>query len=306
MPSPDQAFYGSLRHGPSNSQRPWFQQTCFQIQGRLSYPRRDMGREVLCQRYQKQPWNVPKPCKAQPRQHRVKVKDGTFYNLEWTTNEGRRIFTRASRLRSRLAESGKLLHHELPEEPQDSCSSTLARMTPPRLLLSPLPNLCRPHRGRSQIWRSRIEPDEEMVMDVSQAAPLREVGGGVVTVGDADEVMDVDGSVGGKRKRYSKFPHLLDTVMFPFLVFVFVKDAQSAIKQPFTHSTLLHSCILGTHCLIIHTSQCGSFSYLQLLFLPSCCCSVCISCSYIHVPCSTFLFTFFLVYRTRRLPFPLF
>ena len=40
-----------------------------------------------------------------------------------------------------------------------------------------------------------------MVMDVSQAALLREVGGGVVTVGDADEVMDVDGSVGGKRKR---------------------------------------------------------------------------------------------------------
>ena len=38
-------------------------------------------------------------------------------------------------------------------------------------------------------------------MDVSQAAPLIEMGGGVVTVGDADEVMGVDGTVGGKRKR---------------------------------------------------------------------------------------------------------
>ena len=45
------------------------------------------------------------------------------------------------------------------------------------------------------------EPDDKMVMDVSQAAPLREMGGGVVAVGDADEVMDVDGTVGGKRKR---------------------------------------------------------------------------------------------------------
>ena len=44
------------------------------------------------------------------------------------------------------------------------------------------------------------EPDEEIVMDVSQPVPS---GGEIGVVGDADRVMDVDATVGagGKRKR---------------------------------------------------------------------------------------------------------
>ena len=45
------------------------------------------------------------------------------------------------------------------------------------------------------------EPDEEMLIDISQPAPARGEMNLVVVGGDTDEHMDVDGTVGAKRKR---------------------------------------------------------------------------------------------------------
>jgi E3 ubiquitin-protein ligase DMA1/2 len=45
------------------------------------------------------------------------------------------------------------------------------------------------------------EPDEEMMIDISQPTPTRGEMGLVVVGGDADEHMDLDGAAGAKRKR---------------------------------------------------------------------------------------------------------